>query len=159
MDTREVIASAKTLARMVLVSRALLPRHKRRILSVVQWLISEVDGKYTTRYRSKKVVDLANRYLKAVAKKTRKTQTRKVKAKARKEFIQHEHVNTRKDITDKMLEQPANFESLLDQVIGCVVTRKEHGRLRSGRRGWGRYRRTGVSVYDMAYKSPKLKPF
>lgn len=156
-NTRDVVASAKTLARLVLKSRSLLPNHKRKILSEVQWLISEADGKYTTRYRSKRVVDLANRYLESVGKGAGKRRTANVQAEARRELIQHEHVNTRKSITDKILKYPTQVVSILDQVIGCVVTKGEHARLRSAARGWGRYRNSGVRVYDMSFKTPKLK--
>jgi hypothetical protein len=156
-DTREIIASAKKLARVVLKSRSLLTKHKRKILSEVQWFISEADGKYTTRYRSKKVVDLARRYLRTVSRGPAKRGTANVQAKARRELIQHEHVNTRKSITDKILRHPTQVVSILNQVIGCVVTKDEHSRLRKAARGWGRYRHAGVRVYDMSFRTPKLK--
>jgi hypothetical protein len=57
-NSAEVISSAKELAVAVLRHPTLIAKHKRKILPEVQWLISEVDGKYSTRYRSKRVVDL-----------------------------------------------------------------------------------------------------
>jgi hypothetical protein len=138
-NSREVITSAKQLAQIVLRSSALLPRHKKKSLSEVQWLISLVDGKYTTRYRSKKVVDLARSYPKSSRK------------------IQHEHVNTRKELTELILAKPKTLSALLDRVTACVVTQKEHKRLNNSARGWARYKEAGVLVYDMSTDPPKLK--
>lgn len=156
-DAEEVVASAKTLAKVVLRSR-LLDKHKKHILSVVQWLISEVDGKYTTRYRSKKVVDLANKYLQSSGKKVEARRLKDIKRKAHGELIQHEHVNTRKYITNEIMENPDRVDSILDQVIGCVVSKSEHGKLRKRGTGWARYRNR-VPVYDMSFEPPRPMSF
>lgn len=134
----EVIDSAKELARIVLHNPSLLPKHKRKILSEVQWLISEVDGKYRTRFRSKQVVDLA------------RTSPRSL------ERIQHEHVISRKEITARLLANPNDASMILDQVTACVVTKDEHNRLRGRGIGWPRYREARIEVYDISTDPPLI---
>lgn len=133
-----VIASAKELARLVLASDVLLKEHKRKMLSEIQWLISEVDGKYATRYRSRRVVDLAH---------TDPTSSEK---------IHHDHVTTRKEVTDAILEQPEGTDELLSSILACVVTKAEHDALKGAGGGWSRYKAAGIEVLDMSTNPPKL---
>jgi len=132
----DTINSAKELAVSVLHNPNLLLKHKRKILSEVQWLISEVDGKYTTRYRSKCVVDLAKSSPESAEK------------------VQHEHVINRKEITTRLLTNPENAASILDQIKACIVTKSEHHRLRGPASGWKRYADAGIAVYDMSTNPP-----
>ena len=136
-----IVASAKKLARLILENNELLPPHRKKILKEVLWLISEADGKYRTRYRSAEVVRLA-------------CEVRDCEVP-----IQHEHVYPRASVADRMLRErdellrdPEKLEVLLDQTIGCVVTRAEHAKLKSGE-GWARYK--DVRVLDMSTVPPK----
>jgi hypothetical protein len=137
----DVINSAKELAVAVLHNPKLIPKHKRKILSEVQWLISEVDGKYSTRYRSKLVVDLA------------------ASPSDSAEKIQHEHVVARKEITAQLLADPDNAARILDQVVACVVAKSEHDRLAGSGSGWNRYKEAGIVVYDMSTTPPSHLDF
>ena len=136
-----LVASAKHLARIVLASDELHERHRKKMLSDVLWLISEADGKYTTKFRSAEVIRLATE--------EPESQTK----------IQHEHVFTRKSVTEKILDNrerlllnPNELDDLLDRTIGCVVTAAEHRRLSNSRDGWDRYH--NVSVLDMSQVPP-----
>jgi hypothetical protein len=133
-----IVKSAKLLAKMVLKNEEMLPAHRRKVLSSVQWMISKVDGKYSTRYRSEIVVEIA-----------RSEPTSKTK-------INHEHVFTRKYIIQQLLANPQSSDQLLDQVIACVVTKDEHDRLSTISTdlvGWGRYTQAGITVIDMLDRS------
>lgn len=138
----EVIKSAKNLAKLIIMSDDLILQHKKKILSEILWFLTEADGKYGTRFRSKKVVDLAAT-----------NQKSKVK-------IQHEHVYPRKTVSLKILdnlnfyrENHAALELLLDETVGCIVTKDEHDSLLKNEIGWARY--CDVPVYDMAERPPK----
>ena len=130
----EIIASATHLAQLVLPSEHLLRRHKKKILSEVLWLVSEVDGKYSTRYRSARVIQLAR------------------DEPTSDEKIQHEHVFPRKQVTEHLLNNPERLEAVLAETTGCVVTASEHKNLISSAEGWGRYR--DVKVLDMLSEPP-----
>jgi len=104
----------------------ILERHKRDIISGLLWKITEARGKYTTRYRS------------------RGSNESGVK-------VQHEHVFTRKDLTDRILAAPERTREILHDAIGCVVTVDEHRKLSivdQSLRGWKRYEAAGVEVID-----------
>jgi hypothetical protein len=139
----EVIRSAKNLAKLILMSDDLIPEHKTKILSDILWFLSEADGKYSTRFRSKIVVDLANADPKS------------------HERIQHEHVYPRKTVSHELLDN-LNFyrtnhdalELFLDETVGCIVTEEEHKSLRKDKVGWSRYE--NVPVYDMSASPPEL---
>lgn len=138
----EVISSAKNLAKLILGSDDIILPHKKRILSEVLWFLSEADGKYSTRFRSKEVVRLAM-----------EDPTSNVR-------IQHEHVYPRASVSAKLLDNvnyyranPEALNLLLDETVGCVVTESEHIKLLSGS-GWKRYAK--VAVYDMSLSPPQL---
>ncbi|MFG6467663.1 hypothetical protein [Roseateles sp. BYS87W] len=139
----DIVASAKHLAHLVLASDRLLHRHKKKMLSEVLWLISEADGKYSTRYRSVEVVRLAQ---------CEPTSTAR---------IQHEHVFPRKRVTEsilrdreRLLADPALLDTILEQTVGCVVTVDEHKALCDHEDGWRRY--SNVPVLDMATSPPSI---
>lgn len=141
-NAESVIASAKKLAHLLLSSDELLPQHRKKMLKEVVWLITEADGKYSTRYRSKEVVRLAE-----------ETPTCDVK-------IQHEHVYPRAAIADEILARkdefsrhPNKLDQLLDEAVGCVVTIAEHRELLKNQKGWKRYK--NVAVLDMSTDPPK----
>lgn len=125
-------ASAVALASSVLSAkeRILLP-HLREVLSIAVWKYTECDGKYTTRYRSEGALFAAS------------------------SEVHHEHVITRKAIVDRLLQDPANVESILATSVGCVVLRSEHRLLATVEQenkslaGWDRYRAAGITVWDL----------
>ncbi len=121
----EIIESVPTAIEGCLVL-PILERHKRDIISGLLWTITEVRGKYTTRYRSRGSMEEGAK-------------------------LRHEHVFTRKDITDRLIEDPERAREILRNAIACVVTFDEHRRLsRVGEavRGWDRYTEVGIEVID-----------
>ena len=138
-----IVASAKHLARLVLASDELLPKHRKKMLSEVLWIISEADGKYSARYRTAEVVRLAT-----------EDPTSRTK-------IQHEHVFPRKkviksilDQRHKLLKRPRLLDELLDQTVACVVTAQEHTKLCNSKEGRQRYGDAKVPVLDMLTNTP-----
>jgi hypothetical protein len=121
----EIIESATTAIEGCL-SLPILERHKRDIISGMLWKITEARGKYTTRHRSRAAMEFGAK-------------------------VQHEHVFTRKDLTDLIIAEPDRAREILRDAIGCVVTVDEHRRLsRVDRaiRGWDRYAAAGIEVVD-----------
>jgi len=106
--------------------------HKRELLSVCIWKITEADGKYTTRFR------------------TRGSLT------ADRTELQHEHVCERRVLIEELLASPHAADSILERAIGCVATTAEHRSLTTLSRnrpdldGWDRYREAGIEVVDTA---------
>lgn len=141
---RDIVASAKALAHLVLSSDQLMKRHKKKMLSEVLWLISAADGKHSTRYRSEEVVRLATH-----------EPTSQVK-------IQHEHVHPRKRTVERLLRMQAQnldpstyLDEILDETTGCVVTAEEHKLLIDTADGWDRY--ATVAVLDMSTAPPERR--
>jgi len=137
-NAEAVIGSAKQLARLVLQDASLLPRHRNEVLSLVQWFVSEADGKYMTKYRSRRVVELA------------------MHEPASREKINHEHVFTREAMIQRLLAKPDQSGELLDEVIGCIVTKAEHDRMKGEGSGWKRYKNAGIEVLDMSTVPPSV---
>jgi hypothetical protein len=133
-----VIASAKQLARLVLQDASLMPRHRNEVLSLVQWFVSEADGKHMTKYRSRRVVELA------------------MHEPTSREKINHEHVFTREAMTQQLLAKPDQVGELLDEVIGCIVTKTEHDSMKGDGSGWKRYKNADIEVLDMSTVPPSI---
>ena len=129
------IHSAIKIAKAI-VGIDILEQHKKKILTEVQWLISEANGKYTTRFRTEGALSDGN------------------------DSIQHEHVFPRKKLSLRILGNPSNIEKYLKDVIGCVVTVNEHDMLSKAEKsnpeldGWERYKAAGIVVYDMEQIPP-----
>jgi hypothetical protein len=102
-----------------------LPAHKKKLLDIVVWIVTEASGKYNTRYVSGAVYDGGDP-------------------------IRHEHVFPRKYLVEQMLEKPGTILQVLDNAIGCLVTKDEHHLLTnmSAGAGWDRYYQAGIRVYD-----------
>lgn len=141
-DAAATIASAARLATIAVDDAVMLQRHRKHLLKLAQWYVTEADGKWRTRFRSSLVLSLAQQHI------------------AAGEFVpgvsdvsvNHEHVYGRAAMADKMLagEQIADTLALC---IGCVVTVGEHQRLTNlpaNVHGWARYQHAGVEVRDMA---------
>lgn len=109
----------------------LLPAHKRELLSICIWKLTEADGgKYGTRFRSEAALT------------------------APRSKLAHEHVYQRARMVRAMLAEPHRLEELARRAIGCVVTREEHKRLnalgvaRPDLDGWQRYEAAEIHVVD-----------
>jgi len=129
-DHDEIIRSAYTAVKAIL-SLELYPAHKRELLDICIWKISEVDGKYKTRYRSigaLQEMDVRN--------------------------LRHEHVEERKELIYRLIEDPDNYESILNDIVACIVTKEEHEQLhRQNKKGWDRYKAAKIKVFDLINRS------
>lgn len=126
MPTEAEIIESVTAAIEGCLQLPILERHKRDIISGLLWKITEARGKYTTRYRSKESMAAGAK-------------------------VEHDHVFTRKDLTDRIIAEPERAREILRDAIACVVTVEEHRRLsRIGPavHGWDRYTEAGVEVVD-----------
>lgn len=143
LQAEEKIRSAKNIARTILLADDISLKHKKSILHEVLWYLTEAEGKYGTRFRSEKVVDLANNEPLSDVR------------------IHHEHVFTKKSVVLKItnnIEFYNNDEEalslLLDESVGCIVTEEEHTQLIKDAEGWARYK--VVPVYDMSFTPPRI---
>jgi hypothetical protein len=131
--------SALTLVRLILnCGEDLLLAHKRKVLKDVVWIVTEADGKHRTRYRSKRVVDTAEKNPNST------------------ELVQHEHVVGRSLIADRLIQYPDQAKQILNSAVACIVMRDEHIRLNDEVEGWRRYLEAeggSIEVYDM--KEPR----
>ena len=121
----EILESVTVMIEGVL-TLPILERHKRDVVSGMLWKITEARGKYKTRYRSRGAMESGAQ-------------------------VQHEHVFTRKVLTDRILAKPELAREILRDAIACVVTVEEHQRLSSvsaSLRGWDRYKAAGIEVVD-----------
>ena len=138
-DAKARLKSAITAMRAIL-QLSILPAHKRELLSVCLWKVTEASGsKYQTRFRSKKSLKTL-----------------------RKEW-QHEHVYQRRFLVDRLMKNPRSLQSVVTTAVGCVVTKEEHIRLSAASRknskldGWARYRAARVPVIDTVSGRPLLR--
>ena len=126
----EILDSAITLVEATL-DLPILDQHKRDVINVMLWKITEASGKYKTRFRS---TGAAN------APKDTK--------------LQHEHVIPRKTLIDAILKEPSRARELLTSALACTVTKEEHDRLTRITReqpdlqGWERYTAAGITIVD-----------
>jgi len=122
-DRAERIRSAITAIRGIL-PLDIYPAHKRELLSVCIWKITEADGKKKVRYWSEGAI--LNQGMK----------------------LQHEHVYERKELINRLLTNE-NIEFVVKDAIACMVTVDEHRKLRASTdSGWERYKSVGIRVYD-----------
>jgi hypothetical protein len=131
-NREQQFASAVTLARVVLATRNVLEPQRRKLLTEILWFATQVDGKYTCRYRS-----AGARALIAGGTPTN--------------LLRHDHVLTRKELTETLLADPERVDEIIRSAIGCVVTKDEHDRLSSlsgSASGWERYLAARIDVFD-----------
>ena len=136
-STLSAVDSAIAHAHAILASPGLV-RHKRRLLDVCIWHVSEAEGKYGVRYWSEGICDLVAQHgnLKAVR-------------KLRPLPVRHEHVMPRKPLIDAMLADPDCVDRVLrHEVCACLVTADEHRRLDNHLSGFARYHAAGIRVWD-----------
>lgn len=84
-EAQAQIRSAKNIAWTILRADDISLKHKKAVLHEVLWYLTAADGKYSTRFRSKRVVDLAH------------------SEPSSEERIQHEHVFTKKSVVTKIM--------------------------------------------------------
>lgn len=136
------LRSGAALVAFVLGEPSIVLDHQRRVLREVLWSVTEIDGKYTTRFRSVGTLQLEE------ADRIANWQSN----------LRHDHVLTRKSLIEALLAG-ANPYDVLSTAVACTVTRAEHTRLSSFDRsheGWARYAEAGVQVIDMATGEPFL---
>jgi hypothetical protein len=106
---------------------AILRVHRAEAMSVALWKFTEADGKHNTSYCSQQAL-----------------------AATKAERI-HEHVFQRALMINELLENPNDVDRILQQALGCLVTRQEHAFLENYKHlyGWERYSRAGITVVDM----------
>lgn len=103
---------------------------KKRLLVHSVWEVTKLNGDFKGRYRSKGAL-------------------------VSEVEIQRDHVLQKARIVERLLANPDQMESILADVIHCVVTRAEHEMLTTYSRmnpdidGWERYKGAGVEVLDM----------
>jgi len=122
-DREERISSA-LLAIRAIVPLPLYPAHKRELLSVCIWKITEADGKKKVRYWSEGAIW------------------------SDPKTLQHEHVVERKELVSRLLagDDP---EQVVNDAVACMVTPAEHSVLgKCGGSGWDRYAQASIRVYD-----------
>jgi hypothetical protein len=108
---------------------------REKLFHTVVWSLTESDGKYSTRYRSKLALQ------------------------ARKGDLQHEHVFPIDDLYF-LSRHGLSLKDALSLCCACIVTKEEHSRLTARDRlaerpfGWKRYQSTGIEVIDMLENRP-----
>jgi hypothetical protein len=117
--------------RLLVEAEGLYPAHRKEFVKLALWMVTTAEaGKFNTRYRSR-----ASREPGAT--------------------IQHNHVDERAKMADRLIAHPDELDSILDLAVGCVVTKEEHARLTQVSRqqpeldGWDRYVAAGIEVVDM----------
>jgi len=136
-DHAERIRSAY-LAIKAILDLDLYKQHKRDLLDICIWKITEVDGKDKTRYRSLEALNEKN-----------------------SRNLQHEHVFEKSFLIDMLLDNKDDYEHILEKAVACMVTKEEHERLTRISReykgkidlqGWARYKMAKIRVYDLLEK-------
>jgi hypothetical protein len=122
-DREQRISSAVT-AINALLPLDLYAAHKRELLGICIWKITEADGKTKVRYWSKGAIG------------------------GDRQALQHEHVHERKELIHRLLSgEPVDV--VIKDAVACMVTKEEHRRLgQSDESGWFRYNEAGIQVYD-----------
>lgn len=105
-DADERVESAK-LAMRAMSPLNLLAAHKKELLTVCVWKLTEAEGrgKYATRYCSRRALTAPRRELR------------------------HEHVFERQKLVNMLLEDPSKVEEVARRAVACIVTKDEHGHL------------------------------
>lgn len=111
----------------------------RRLYKEVTWEATELGGKYSTRYRSAKALELQHTL--PVGQWTKQ--------------LAHEHVLPRKQLRGRLgrCRTDDEIRRVLESAQGCVIRRDEHALLDETRTGWLRYLGR-VEVIDMRDGAP-----
>lgn len=128
------LVSAATVLRFALNHPDVLPEQRNRLITESLWFVTETEGKYGARYKTRGVLDLEAEAPIA------NWQSR----------LRHEHVVTRKQLADR-LRAGEDPERVVADAVACIVTKEEHDKLTPFDRthkGWDRYRAAGIEVID-----------
>lgn len=104
---------------------------KEELFRALVWIVSEIDGKFTPRFRSRASLE------------------------APAGTVQHEHVFPMRQLWDIVSKKGMKPEKLVPLITACVVTRDEHRTLSAYDRnpdakfGWHRYAACKIPVVDM----------
>ena len=123
--------SLTALIKLLLASKDhpdILEKHVRDLVNTALWKYTEADGKSNTRYQSSGALQCNDT-----------------------SQLRHEHVYPRSKLIDALIARPADLEKILQNAIGCTVTKDEHRSLTlfdRTQQGWERYRLAKVTVID-----------
>jgi hypothetical protein len=126
----EVVTSAYAGIKLLLSESAknIILVHKKELLTILLWKLTGLDGKYNCRYATKGSLENLDKE------------------------IQHEHVYTRKEIIEELLEKPDDYKEILSKAVACIVLKEEHDLLSklddSRINGFERYKKCGLTVID-----------
>lgn len=129
-NSEENITSATNAIGQILNMKNILDKHKKELLSVMIWKISEANGKWNLNYLSEETLSEED------------------------VSIYHEHVVTRQELIKLLLAQPDQYKKILSKVTACLVTKSEHNLLEKHKHlsGWDRYKKAGIKVFDRKEK-------
>ncbi len=98
---------------------------KKNLMDFLIWKITEINGKYKTKYRSKEAMNIKD--------------TKK---------LHHEHVFSRKKLKEDLVNAKSLEEvrNILKKIEACIVTREEHKKLKNDIDGWERYKKANIEV-------------
>lgn len=121
---REARIKSATKAITAILDLDLYPAHKKELLSICIWKITEADGKHNIRYWTEGAI-------------------------SNPEFkLQHEHVYERKELILRLFEGEP-IESVIENAVACMVTAQEHKMLTNSiYSGWQRYQKLEIRVFD-----------
>lgn len=128
-DRTKLIESV-TLNIKAILSSGSIEKHKRDLLDICIWQLTEVDGKWNTRFRSEGA-----------------------QTKENWDSVQHEHVFQRRNLISRLINEEKISDVILD-AVPCLVTPQEHKFLTSISKdknidGWLRYKACGIRVFDL----------
>ena len=131
-DKKDTILSASKAIQYVReMPDDVLKKQRKGLLNIMIWHLTEAGGKYNQRYISegvKQMDDNGKRIIKG---------------------IRLEHVHTRKGLIDSLLNRKEIVKQVLENAIGCLVTKEEHGMLpHKDCEGWDRYRKAHIRVWN-----------
>lgn len=107
----------------------ILPSAKREMLDRAFWLVAELSGDFSPRYRSDDVLC-------------------KLGSK-----IQRDHIFPRASLIAAILEGTEPLHDIISRAVCCLVTKDEHHRLKIAPPeavGWDRYKTVDIVVRDMS---------
>lgn len=138
---QEIKTSAKNAIEHILLFNNVSEEHKKKLIDLLIWIISEAEGKYKIPHVSDGVVQIE------------KSSTSK---KEKIKNLRFEHVYKRENLKNQILSKEINAETLIERSIGCLVTLQEHSALHALNEypeidGWQRYEKAKIKVFERKY--------
>lgn len=130
-DEEKIKISARKIIEYVLKDSEIHPHVRKIVIGYMLWALTEIKQslKYNTRYYSEKALKMD-------------------------EPPRHEHVYTKKYITNLILGDYPQYLNLLPQIVGCTVAKSEALQLNKidkqypDLQGWERYKKANIRVFD-----------